>query len=209
MRDRGGRFFVMYGATEATARMAFVPPERLADKLGSAGRAIPGGSFSIRPVEKPETATVTTSGRTVGEVVYQGDNVMLGYATGADDLTLGDMLHGTLETGDIGYLDDEGYLFIVGRSKRIAKVYGIRINLDEVELRLRARGPAAVVAGPDAVVGYCAFGDDEIIGGLARDLAKHLRVNLAAIQLHRIEELPMLPSGKVDYQRLEASVPST
>ena len=136
MAARGGRFFVMYGQTEATARIAYVPPDRLSEKLGSAGIAIPGGRLSIEPA-----GAGTMDGPVTGEVVYEGPNVMLGYATGSGDLALGDELGGVLRTGDIGYLDEDGFLFLVGRSKRIAKVFGLRINLDEVEAAMREHGP--------------------------------------------------------------------
>ncbi|MEA2025709.1 MAG: AMP-binding protein, partial [Chloroflexota bacterium] len=152
MGRKGGRFFVMYGQTEATARIAYVPPDRLADKIGSAGLAIPGGRLRI------EAAGSESSGQpATGEVVYEGPNVMLGYADGREDLTAGDELGGVLHTGDIGYLDDEGFLFLTGRSKRIAKVFGLRVNLDEIELMLREQGPAAVIATDDMIWGFCAF----------------------------------------------------
>lgn len=205
MEERGGRLVVMYGQTEATARMAYVPPEVLAAKLGSAGIAIPGGRFRIAasdpnldgPPDRPAS----------GEVIYEGPNVMLGYATDGADLRLGDELGGILPTGDLGYLDADGYLFLVGRSKRIAKVFGIRVNLDEVELMLRAQGPAAVVAGDGSIWGFCAFGDDVRLAGLRQQLARQLHLHHSAIHLARIAELPQSGTGKVDYTALGRLVP--
>ncbi len=89
MATRGGRFFVMYGQTEATARMAYVPPDRLAEKLGSAGIAIPGGRLRIEHDERDGDGGADRTSR-AGEVVFEGPNVMLGYASGPDDLALGD-----------------------------------------------------------------------------------------------------------------------
>jgi len=199
MARRGGRFFVMYGQTEATARIAYVPPERLLDKLGSAGIAIPGGRLRIDTDGSASPAAWST-----GEVVYKGPNVMLGYASDPEDLLRGDELHGVLRTGDIGYLDEDGFLFLVGRSKRIAKVFGLRVNLDEVELALRENGPAAVVGGPDAIVAFCAFGTDKSLADLARALARRYRLHPSALQFRRVEAIPTTESGKIDYGQVQA-----
>jgi acyl-CoA synthetase (AMP-forming)/AMP-acid ligase II len=139
----------------------------------------------------------------IGEVVYEGPNVMLGYAVRRDDLRLGDELRGVLRTGDIGYLDDEGFLYLTGRSKRIAKVFGLRINLDEVELMLRESGPAAAIAGTDVIRGFCAFGTDESVAELRESLSRRLRIHRSAIELRRVREIPVSGSGKVDYQQVE------
>ena len=197
MQAKGGRLLVMYGQTEATARMAYVPPTRLSEKLGSAGRAIPRGELRVEEAE-PDIA-----GRMVGEVVYEGPNVMLGYATGRDDLARGDELGGVLRTGDLGYLDEDGFLFLTGRSKRIAKVFGLRVNLDEIELLLREHGPAAAVAGDERVRGACAFGSDEELARLRTALAQRLHVHPSAFELRRVEDIPVTSSGKVDYRAVE------
>lgn len=198
MAARGGRFFVMYGQTEATARIAYVPPDRLAEKSGSAGVAIPGGRLSIDP-----DGGERSDGHLVGEVVYEGPNVMLGYADGPADLVRGDDLGGVLRTGDIGYLDDEGFLFLTGRSKRIAKVFGLRVNLDEIEGRLREHGPAAVVGGQDKIWAFCAFGSDVSVTALAASLARELKLHPSALQFRRIEEIPRTSSGKTDYRQVD------
>lgn len=198
MESRRGRFFVMYGQTEATARMAYVPPDRLAEKLGSAGVAIPGGRLRIE-----RSAPVPGENWPVGEVVYEGPNVMQGYATSMEDLALGDTLGGVLRTGDIGYIDADGYLFIVGRSKRIAKVYGLRVNLDEVEAMLRERGPSAVVAGDDAIWAFCAFGTDDSVAAIADELARRFRIHRSALHFKQVDAIPTMGSGKTDYQQVQ------
>jgi long-chain acyl-CoA synthetase len=199
MASRGGRFFVMYGQTEATARIAYVPPERLLDKLGSAGIALPGGRLRI-----DAGAPASRGARATGEVVYDGPNVMMGYASGTADLNRGDDLHGELRTGDIGYLDEDGFLFLVGRSKRIAKVFGLRVNLDEVEVLLRESGPAAVVGAPDAIWAFCAFGTDEGLADLAGTLAHRYRLHPSALHFRRVEAIPTMDSGKIDYGKVQA-----
>ena len=197
MNGRGGRFFVMYGQTEATARISFVPPDRLLDKLGSAGIAIPGGRLRI------DFGTMEESGRRAGEIVYEGPNVMMGYATTRADLRLGDELGGVLRTGDIGYLDEDGFLFLIGRSKRVAKVFGLRINLDEFEAVLREHGPAAVVGGDDVIWGFCGFGTDESVAGLARSLARRFALHHTTVRLRHVETIPTTAFGKIDYQQVQ------
>ncbi|MGD8487345.1 MAG: AMP-binding protein [Chloroflexota bacterium] len=198
MGAKGGRLFVMYGQTEATARIAYVPPERLPEKLGSAGRAIPGGTLRI------DGAGSSSNDRPAsGEVIYEGPNVMMGYATQRADLAAGDELGGVLRTGDIGYLDDDGYLFLTGRSKRIAKVFGLRINLDEVELMLREHGPAAVVAGDESLRGFCGFGTDDSVLELKSSLSRRLQLHPSALDLRRVDSLPVTSSGKIDYREVE------
>jgi long-chain acyl-CoA synthetase len=187
MKSRAGRLFVMYGQTEATARMSYLPPESLPEKAGSVGIAIPGGALRLRED---------------GEVVYSGPNVSLGYANGPADLSLGDERRGVLETGDIGTLDAHGFLTLTGRKSRFSKVFGLRISLDEVEQRVRSRGPAAAAAGPDRIVVFCESADPAGLEALRLELAREYRVNHSAFELRRVERLPLKPSGKVDYDRL-------
>jgi acyl-CoA synthetase (AMP-forming)/AMP-acid ligase II len=179
----GGRMFVMYGQTEAGPRMACLPPDRLADRLGSVGRAMPGGAFAIED----------------GEVVYRGPNVMMGYAETAADLARGDDLAGVLHTGDLGRLDDEGFLFITGRLKRMAKVFGVRINLDDVERHF----PVAAVAGDDRLHVFTEDGD---VRALRSKIAEWLGTHFTGVDVRTISSLPLLPTGKIDYRALEASL---
>jgi acyl-coenzyme A synthetase/AMP-(fatty) acid ligase len=188
MHAVGGQMFVMYGQTEATARMAVLPAERVLDKLGSAGRAIPGGSFTIHD----------------GEVFYYGPNVMMGYAENAAELAEPDQLGGTLATGDLGHLDDEGYLWITGRLKRIGKVFGNRVNLDDVEQLLKAHGVAAAVPGGDKIVIWLEGGDAESCRAVAKHLSERLHQHISGFDVHGIDTLPLLSSGKIDYRALEA-----
>jgi acyl-CoA synthetase (AMP-forming)/AMP-acid ligase II len=171
---------VMYGQTEASPRIAYLPPERLAEKAGSIGIAIPGGALRIAD----------------GELIYTGPNVMLGYAESREDLARGDVQGGVLATGDLGHVDDDGFFFVTGRAKRIAKVYGQRINLDEVEAAVE--GPAGAVAGDDRIDVFAERADATD----ARALAARFRLPPRALRLHAIERLPVQASGKVDYGAL-------
>jgi acyl-CoA synthetase (AMP-forming)/AMP-acid ligase II len=200
MRRRGGRLYVMYGQTEATARIACLPWERLAEKLGSAGVALPGGRLSVEAADGGGLLPGTQ-----GEIVYCGPNVMMGYAESRNDLARGDDLQGVLRTGDLGHLDEDGFLFVTGRTKRIGKVMGMRVNLDEVEARLRLRGPTAVVATDDGLGIYCEYGDQALYADLARRLAREMRADEKCFQFHHVAEIPLTANGKVDYPRLALS----
>jgi acyl-CoA synthetase (AMP-forming)/AMP-acid ligase II len=181
---RNGRFFVMYGATEAAPRMAVLPPALLPEKLGSAGMALPGGRFEI---DEPD-----------GEIVYRGPNVMMGYAEAAEDLALGDRLGGRLATGDLGRLDADGVLWITGRSKRIAKVNGLRFNLDEVEALAAARfAPAAAIADGERLTLLVEAGDAQATE-IRRAMATALALPPASLLIRCIARLPLSENGKID-----------
>lgn len=194
---RGGKFWVMYGQTEATARISILPPEHLTARIGSAGVAIPGGSLSIdtgvNPSAEPDVA---------GELVYRGPNVMLGYASERADLAKGDELGGVLYTGDRAKLDSGGYLYVLGRAARDAKVFGLRINMDEVEAMLKVHGPAAVVSGDDRLIVYCEFGSEVELQLLRAELSGKLRLHSSGLVFHKIGRLPTNSSGKIDYAQL-------
>jgi acyl-CoA synthetase (AMP-forming)/AMP-acid ligase II len=192
---------VMYGQTEAAPRMATLPSERLTEKLGSAGPAIPGGSFSIRLDDGAET---TEPGAT-GEVVYRGPNVMMGYAEAEAELAAGDEVGGVLATGDLGHLDGDGFLFITGRLKRIGKVFGVRVSLDDVEQMLRGHGAVAVVPGGDKIVVWLEGAEDQARKNVAKELSERLRQHVSGFDVRAIDALPLLPSGKIDYRALEAT----
>jgi acyl-CoA synthetase (AMP-forming)/AMP-acid ligase II len=197
--DAGARLVVMYGQTEATARISYVPPERLGDKIGSIGQPIPGGRLRLEPLEG--------TGSSAAQLVYEGANVMMGYAEGPADLALGDVQQGLLRTGDLGTVDDDGYFTVVGRLKRFAKLFGRRVSLEDVERELESVFPVHAIA-TDAgerlgvhVAVDGSVGDDALVAHLARFLA----VPPSAIVVRRVAELPLTATGKKDYKSAEAA----
>ena len=200
---RGGRLHVMYGQTEATARIAVLPPAELPERAGAVGRAIPGGTITIDVDGRPGEAGE------VGEVVYRGANVMLGYATGRADLARGDELGGELRTGDLGYLDDAGCLWITGRSRRIAKVFGLRLNLDELEALARDEAPGlevAAIGDGDRVAVFVVGAAQVRVAAIRQAIAGRLGVHPSGVLVCALPAMPLLASGKIDYRGLE--VPS-
>jgi len=193
---RGGRFFVMYGQTEATARIAYVPPQALADNADTIGIAIPGGTLGLVDAEGKAVETVGQ----VGELVYAGPNVMMGYATVAGDLAKGHE-HAVLRTGDLAERRPNGFFRIVGRLKRISKIGGLRISHDAIEHALGQKGMVAAVSGDDRRL-VAAFTSDH----RARDVRIAMIAASGLGGLHveavKVDALPRLPSGKVDHQAI-------
>lgn len=192
-RDRGFDFVVMYGATEATARMAYLPPE-LADTHPEAiGRAIPGGSLTLAPLEgwaEPD----------VGELVYHGPNVMMGYAHCPADLAAGATLD-ALHTGDVARHLGDGLYQVVGRLSRFVKLYGLRIDLQRLESVVDEAGISTMCTEADGRLVVAAAGPVDA-GELQRRTATAAGLPVAAVHAVPVQQLPVLPSGKPDYPAL-------
>ncbi|MCV7279638.1 AMP-binding protein [Mycolicibacterium flavescens] len=188
------QLFVMYGATEATARMAYLAPELALTRPAAIGTPIPGGAFTVDPL--PEGTDDT-----VGELVYRGPNVMLGYARGPADLALGKTVD-ALHTGDLARRAPDGLYEIVGRTSRFVKMYGLRIDLQRVETALSAAGISA----------FCADAEDRLVvaartqevGGVQQIAAEAAGVPASAVCAVAVDELPLLTSGKPDYPAVRA-----
>lgn len=187
---RGWRFFVMYGQTEATARISYVPHEDLGRKAGSVGIPIPGGSLRLD--------------EEMGELIYQGPNVMMGYAERREDLAKGDELKGVLRTGDLARQDEDGYFYLTGRTKRFLKLFGKRFNLDDVERTLARRFSSPIVC----------YGEDDLLTVAVEEpgpeialVTKMLRTTYAlpctALKVLAVDGIPRTANGKVDYQTLK------
>lgn len=196
----GKLFVVMYGAAEATARMGYLPPQDALEKVGAMGVAIPGGRFALID----EVGAEITAADTVGELVYYGANVTLGYAEGGADLARGDERHGRYETGDLARRDADGYYTIVGRKRRFLKMFGKRTNLQEVEHILRRQFGEVEVA--------CAGVDDHLhifvtqealVPAIVPFLSAKLGLHHTALTAKYIAEIPKNASGKTVYRALE------
>lgn len=197
MSARGGRLWVMYGQTEATARISYVPPQALPEKAHTIGIPIPKGRLTIRSGDEE----VTEAG-VEGELIYHGPNVMLGYANDPGDLLLEDQLNGELRTGDLGSFDEDGFFRVTGRTKRIAKIMGLRINLDEIEAAASVHGSVAAVDAGEQIILFrrqeAAVTADE----LRSELAHRFGLRTSSFAVREIEQLPVSSSGKVDYALL-------
>lgn len=201
-REKGKHFVVMYGQTEATARMAYLPWEKSAEKYGSMGIAIPNGKLWLRDVE----GKVITAPDIVGELVYEGPNVTLGYAECREDLKKGDERQGVLETGDMAKMDEDGYFYIVGRKKRFLKIYGNRVNLDETERMIKAElsdTECACAGVDDKLYVFITNDSPECVQKIKQFLSAKTKLNSVAFHVKYIEEIPKNEAGKIQYRKLE------
>ncbi len=186
-RDRGFDLFVMYGQTEATARMAYLPPHLAEERPESIGIPIPGGGFRI------------DGDQDVGELVYTGDNVMLGYARRPEDLALGRTVH-ELRTGDLARQAEDGLFELVGRTSRFAKPYGIRVDLDRVERLAAQDGWAARAVEYDGRLQLFVSRPGDLAP--ARRLGRRFGLPDHSVDVHVLAQLPLTTRGKPDYAAL-------
>lgn len=196
----GKKFIVMYGQTEATARMGYLPAEKAIEKYGSMGIAIPGGKFSLIDVD----GTEILKSDVVGELVYEGPNVTMGYATCGEDLGKDDEWHGRNVTGDMAKRDADGFYYITGRKKRFLKIFGSRVNLDETEGILKSAFSEfeCVCGGVDDRM-FVFVTDESKCDSVRKYLADTLSFNSSAFNVIGIEKIPRSESGKILYKELE------
>lgn len=185
----GQKFYVMYGQTEATARISYVPPERLHEKTGSIGIPIPNGKLSI----DEETS----------ELVYEGPNVMLGYAESSADLEKGDECHGVLYTGDLATVDQDGYFCIIGRKKRFLKLFGLRISLDEVERALEKEFQITVACSGSDEKMIIVVEDEAKVADIKDRVMKKYGLHHSSFKVLAVESIPRLANGKINYEQIK------
>lgn len=198
-RRNGWDLFVMYGQTEATARMAYLPPDLAYSRPEAIGVPVPGGSIRLAPL--PDCPDPDT-----GELVYAGPNVMLGYAESPSDLRLGRCVD-ELRTGDVARRAGDGLYELVGRRSRFVKILGLRIDPQRVEALLERHGLAACCVGSDGqlVVAVEGRGDASHVRRL---VAEECGLPVAAVRACFCDELPRLATGKPDYDAVRKLVPA-
>lgn len=184
------RMFLMYGQTEATARISYLPPEQIRNKQGSVGIPIPGGKLYVR--QRPELEAGE------GEIIYSGKNVSFGYAECREDLQRGDENKGVLNTGDIGYLDSDGYLYLTGRISRFAKICGKRINLQGLQDQIQQHWNINVSCREENERLFVTFEEKgkEMAEEVRRWLLSELRLGREQIGVENVRELPKSYAGK-------------
>lgn len=207
--QKGWELFVMYGQTEATARMAFMPPALINQYPNAIGHAIPGGRFEIRDLE---TGSQIKALEQSGELWYFGRNVMLGYAQTPSDWQRPPAPTQSLATGDLACWTEQGLIEITGRLSRFIKVRGKRLQLDHLEQLLAAQGIDIHCCGEDDQLFFVLVTQAEIENQAANaEKSAALVKQLAGDELHlhpslwslvSIAELPYLANGKINYAAL-------
>jgi amino acid adenylation domain-containing protein len=206
-RGPHAQFFVMYGATEASARLTYLAPSQLSAKRGSIGRPIPNVEIVVL-----NEAGETAAPREVGELVARGSNISCGYWNNPCESALRFTADG-YRTGDLGYVDEDGYLFLAGRQHDMIKVGANRVGLKEIEDVLHAHpavDEAAVIGAPheflgEAPVAFVALNTaiDDPQNTLRAFCAPRLEPHKVPLRIITVDELPKLPgSGKLDRQTL-------
>lgn len=180
------RFYVMYGQTEAAPRMSYIPYDKVIEKAGTIGIAVPNGELSIVD----------------DELVYKGANVMMGYAECLEDLAKGDELGGVLHTGDTAIVDEDEYFTITGRLKRFIKLFGLRINLDDVEKKLEAKFqiPLACTGSDDKLI--VAVEQEDFVDGVKSEIEQLYHLHKTAYKV-KVLPIPRFANGKTDYMKLK------
>lgn len=191
--------YLMYGQTEATARIAYLPPNLIQQYADCIGKPIPGGELLLRD---PGTKNLITEDFTEGELCYRGPNVMLGYASCADDLTSHTVLT-ELSTGDLAERLPNGLYRIVGRLSRFLKIQGKRLQLDHLEQQLSVLTDPVCCAGTDdlLVVAYTQQ-EPALTEQIQQLLREQLQLHPALYKVLQLDTLPVLSNGKADYQAL-------
>ena len=204
------RIFVMYGQTEATARLSYVPPELLSEKIGSIGKAIPGVTLRVQD----EGANEVRPGEQ-GEIVAEGENVARGY-WGDPQETAACFRNGQLYTGDLATVDKDGFIYVVDRAKDFIKCGGKRVSCRQIEeqlLEFEGLLEVAVVGMPDSVRGEAAKAfvvpkqrKDDAFDELFRAFCKErLPFHLVPQEIVKLDGLPKNSAGKTLKQALRNS----
>lgn len=189
-RKQNIALFVMYGQTEATARIAYVPPDKLEEKLASIGIPIPGGRLWLD--------------ETSGELLYSGPNIFGGYAQKREDLAHWESIP-ILQTGDIAERDEDGYFYIRGRLKRIVKIAGNRINLDEIERFLKEQFPNHIFGcsgweDTNLVISYNGSTLDPTVTG--KMILERYKLHPSVLRYQQQDHMPLTDIRKINYTAL-------
>lgn len=204
------KFFVMYGATEATARMSYLPAELCLNKLGSIGKGIPGVKLKVivegRDVRSGE----------VGEIIASGKNIMQGYYMDPQGTTE-ILIDGWYHTGDLGTVDEDGFIYVVGRSKNIIKCGGFRVSPYEIEgeiCKIPEVEDVAVIGRDDDILGEAIIAFIRSSTSDPTALQKSIHEFCRQVfpshktpkEVHILKELPLNSSNKVDREKLKHMV---
>ena len=191
------KFYVMYGQTEASPRMSYLPPKYLLDKIGSIGLPISGGKFYL--IDSLNKKFISND--TVGELVYKGKNVCHGYAKSLIDLENGNENKNILYTGDLAKRDNDGFYYIIGRKKRFVKLFGNRLSLDHIENHIKnITTNCACVELNNKVLIYLT--ENNLSEKVINYISSITKIHYSAFEIKIIDKLPLSSNGKINYSKL-------
>lgn len=190
--DKNINFIIMYGQTEAAPRISYLPFNIAPKKIGSIGKAIPGGKIVLKKNKNSDN---------IGEIVYYGKNVFIGYSKNYKDLAKPKKKIKALFTGDLGRKDKDGFFYITGRKNRTIKITGHRINLDELRDVAKKRGFDCYFLEKNQKI--LTFTTNENFNNdMQKILSSEIKLNKNLFHLIKIKEFPLNERGKVDYLKL-------
>ena len=190
--------FFMYGQTEASPRMAFLNLKKSKNKLGSIGKAISKSKIWLDGDDNEEIKEPFKE----GEIIFKGKNVFMGYSHNQKDLITDDLNNGILRTGDIGYFDKDRYFFITGRKNRLAKIVGNRLNLDEIEQRMRKISYEVACLEIKEKI-YIFFEKNYNSKKILIKISEITNQNMINFHCLKIKKFPLTNSKKINYSRLK------
>lgn len=197
-KKQNWKFYVMYGQTEAAPRMSYLPPDLAEKHPDCIGVAIPGGRLYL--VDDAHNRIEGTAHE--GELVYEGSNVMVGYAHSHKDLATKESIE-RLFTGDLAVKNEDGLFRITGRRHRFVKPFGLRISLDDIENYLGQQNLRGFVVGQDRRILICTE-NQTVDQELLYQLADKYQLPASLFKAQKIDTVPLLSNGKIDYRRLES-----
>jgi len=192
------KFFIMYGQTEATARISFLNWNFVDKKKGSIGKSIYKGKMYLvdeknKKIHRPFVK---------GEIIYEGPNVMIGYANNYKDLYKNQKNIKKLNTGDIAFKDKENFFYIVGRKNRFTKLFGNRINLADIEKYLVEKKIDSAVIGDDKYL-YVFYIEKKNNINIQKIVSENFNINFNYIKLKKIKLFPRDTNRKIMYSKLK------
>ena len=194
------KFYSMYGQTEASPRLSYLPYNYLKEKPSSIGKGLRGTKIWLEDKSGKKIKTINK----IGELVCAGKNIFNGYCNSRKDLTKKIKKNKILKTGDLAYYDKDKFFFICGRKSRIAKIYGIRINLDELEKKLSNEYVRVICKSKGNKI-YL-FTKNKINKKKLMKIAEKVTMqNVSAFKIITLNKFPMTSSGKIKYSSLDTN----
>ena len=191
------QFYIMYGQTEASPRMSYFNLVVSQKKLGSIGKPIPGGNFYLID----EKGDIIKKNNVIGELVFKGKNVSIGYAYSSKDLSKDDVNQNELKTGDLAFYDRDNFYYLTGRKNRIIKLYGNRFNLDDIEEKfLKQKITLACINENENLIIFIEknYSKNKVI----KKIHEITSINKINIKIKILRKIPRLNNGKINYKKL-------
>jgi acyl-CoA synthetase (AMP-forming)/AMP-acid ligase II len=196
-KRNNAKFITMYGQTEASPRISYLEPKYNFTKLGSIGKAIPKCKMWI---ENSKGKKIDKTNE-IGELVFKGKNVFMGYAKDISDLKKPDTNKGLLKTGDLAFVDKDGFFYLTGRKSRVIKIFGNRFSLDEIEERIQKKGISIACKNKNDEL-YIYYENNLKKNDIIKIITNITKQNKIDFKLILLKRFPRKSNGKIDYQNL-------